>query len=333
MTTPSLRLPRRVGCPVDGMRMHWKLKGCLQKTLGLLPTGEGLHYHLQRRYGGLRDFDREFDVKIDDWKIMLARLRECGVTIVGKRLFEIGTGWYPTFPLACYLAGAARVTTVDLKRHMRPALLLACAERMQYAIAQIADAVDADETSIRARHAGMLAVLRQSGDLAAATGGVVDYRAPMDATRTALDDGRIDCVFSNSVLEHVPPGVIDGMFAEAMRILDTGGVMFHSVNCGDHYAYVDRRITQLNYLRYSDAQWSFWNNAFLYQNRLRAHEFVERACAVGFRIELNTAKASELRLAQLAATPVHSQFSGIAPERLCICSVDFIARKPVIETA
>jgi hypothetical protein len=309
--------------------MHWRLKGSLQKALGLLPTGEWLHYHLQRRYGGLRDFNREFDVKVDDWKIMLARLRECRVTIVGKRLFEIGTGWYPTFPLACYLAGAARVTTVDLKHHMRPALLLACAERLQQSVAQIASAVAADEEVIRVRHARMLDILRRSGDLAAATEGVVDYRAPMDATCTALDDGQIDCLFSNSVLEHVPADVIDAMFTEAMRILDVDGVMFHSVNCGDHYAYVDRRINQLNYLRYSDAQWTFWNNAFLYQNRLRAHEFVERARATGFAIEQNTAKASELRLAQLAATPVHEQFSGIAPELLCITSIDFIARKPV----
>lgn len=312
--------------------MHWKLKGGLQKMLGLLPTGKWLHYHLQRRYGGLRDFNREFDVKIDDWKIMLARLRECGVTIVGKRLFEIGTGWYPTFPLACYLAGAARVTTVDLNRHMRPTLLLACAERLGHAIAPIAAAVAVDEQVVRARHARMLEALRQSGDLAAATQGVVDYCAPMDASRTALDAGQVDCIFSNSVLEHVPPAVIDGLFAEAMRILDADGVMFHSVNCGDHYAYVDRKINQLNYLRFSDAQWSFWNNNFLYQNRLRAHEFVDRASAAGFAIVLNTARASELRLSQLAATPVHAQFSDIAPELLCVTSIDFVARKAMKAT-
>ena len=106
--------------------------------------------------------------------------------------------------------------------------------------------------------------------------------------------------------------------------------MFHSVNCGDHYAYVDRRVDQLNYLRYSDAQWQRWNNV-LYQNRLRAHVFVERAREAGFVIELDTAKASERRLRELAATPVHAQFAAIAPERLCITSVDFIARKPTGE--
>ena len=307
--------------------MHWKTKAALQRILALLPMGEWLHFQLQRRLGGLRDFNREFDIKMSDWMIMVERLGEAGVGLPGARLFEIGSGWYPTFPLACYLAGATRVTTVDLNRHMRPALLHACAERLGESLAAISAAVAGDEATIRERHTRMLETLNRTGDLAAATGGVVDYRAPMDASRTGLDDAQFDCIFSNSVLEHVPPSVIDGIYVESMRILVDGGVMFHSVNCGDHYAYFDRTIDQLNYLRFSDAQWSRWNNAFLYQNRLRAHEFVERAEATGFEIVLNTAKASELRLSQLAATPVHGQFSEIPAERLCITSIDFIARK------
>jgi hypothetical protein len=309
--------------------VHWKVKATMQRILGIAPGGEWLHFLLQQRVGGLRNFGREFDIKMSDWAIMLKRLGEAGVNIPGARLFEIGSGWYPTFPLACYLAGAAHVTSVDLKRHMRPELLRACAERMGESIAAISAAVAGDEAGIRKRHARMLEILVRTGDLAEATGGVIDYRAPMDATRTGLDEASFDCVFSNSVLEHVPPAIIDAMYAEAMRILDAGAIMFHSVNCGDHYAYFDRTIDQLNYLRYSDAQWSRWNNAFLYQNRLRAHDFVERAERAGFEIVLNTAQASELRRSQLAATPVHAQFSAIPAERLCITSVDFIARKPV----
>ncbi len=103
--------------------------------------------------------------------------------------------------------------------------------------------------------------------------------------------------------------------------------MFHSVNCGDHYAYVDRKINQLNYLKYSDSEWRRWDNNFLYQNRMRAHEFVDRAKAVGFDIVLNTECARESRLAQLAAMQVHPQFAHIPPERLCVTSIDFIGRK------
>ena len=307
--------------------MDWRLKGCLQKILGHVPGGSAIHYALQRGFGGLRNFEREFDIKVDDWQIMAGHLQAAGMPIPGRRLFEIGSGWYPTFPLACYLAGAARVTTVDLNRHLKPDLLRACVTRLGGKIELIATTCALDVDAVRARHAHLEAAIGRSLDLGAATGGVVAYLAPADATCTSLADGEVDCIFSNSVLEHVPPTVIDGMYAEALRILASGGIMFHSVNCGDHYAYVDRRIDQLHYLRYSDAEWSRWNNAFLYQNRMRAHEFVERARAAGFSIELNTAKVSERRLRELAATPVHAQFSAVPAERLCITSVDFIARK------
>jgi SAM-dependent methyltransferase len=147
-----------------------------------------------------------------------------------------------------------------------------------------------------------------------------------DAARLPFAEGAFDAVTMFDLLEHVPE---DGrVAAEAMRVLRPGGAMFHSVNCGDHYAYVDRRINQLNYLRYSDREWVFWDNAFLYQNRMRAHEFVDRARDAGFEIVLDTARPTERRLAELAAMRVHAQFAQVPPEKLCITSVDFIGRKP-----
>ena len=313
--------------------MHWRVKGMVQKVLGYLPCGHTLHFHLQRQFGGLQDFERELSVKIDDWAIMAGHLRDAGHPFAGMRGFEIGTGWYPTFPFACYLAGAARVTTYDLNTHLRRDLTERCVATLEKFLPRIAEAGGAEPHAVRERYLRLRNRLLAGDSLEAATDGVVQYRAPADATRTTLGDGEVDVVFSNSVLEHVPPEVIGAMYREAMRILAPGGIMFHSVNCGDHYAYVDREIHQLHYLRYSDRQWQRWNNAFLYQNRLRAHRFVDDARDCGFAIVLDTSNARPERLRQLAATPVHPQFEGIPPEQLCITSVDFIARKPVAAAA
>lgn len=310
--------------------MHWRVKGVIQKVLGHVPGGAALHFHLQRRFGGLRDFRRELSVKVDDWAIMARHLRNAGVDFRGMRGFEIGTGWYPTFPLACYLAGARRIVTCDLNAHLRDDLTRAGVEQLGNFLPVIAEASGADLEDVRQRYESLRARSEAGADLAEATGGVVEYHAPADATRTTLAEGDIDVVFSNSVLEHVPGEAIEAMYREAMRILAPGGLMFHSVNCGDHYAYVDRSIHQLHYLRYSDRQWRFWDNAFLYQNRLRADFFVDSAAERGFRIELNTAQARPERLEQLARVPVHEQFAHVPPERLCITSVDFIARKPAL---
>jgi 2-polyprenyl-3-methyl-5-hydroxy-6-metoxy-1,4-benzoquinol methylase len=157
---------------------------------------------------------------------------------------------------------------------------------------------------------------------------VVRYRAPGDASATGLTAAAIDVVFSNSVLEHVPGPVIEACMREARRILRPRGIVFHSVNCGDHYAYTDRRISQLNYLRFSSSDWSRWNNAFLYQNRLRYTDFVKMAEDAGFAIEVNTARPAPQRLEQLAAIPVHADFSRYSKDELAVTSIDFIGRAP-----
>jgi len=308
--------------------MHWRLKGLIQKTLGPLPGGDFLHYQLQRRFGGLRDFRREFTTKIDDWKIMIDQLRTRGIDIRGAELLEIGTGWYPTFPFACHLAGAACVHTYDLNRYLRPDLVRQCAAGFAEFLPAIAEAVGADLDDVRARHARLMANLGDGSDLERASGNGVRYHAPADATATGLPANSVDLVFSNSVLEHVAPSVLSPLYAESMRILRPGGSMFHSVNCGDHYAYADRKVHQLHYLQFDDRQWAFWNNRFLYQNRLRAHQFVDAARDGGFELIFDSSTPRPQRLEQLKAMTVAPQFAHIPAEKLCITSVDFIALKP-----
>ena len=51
-----------------------------------------------------------------------------------------------------------------------------------------------------------------------------------------------------------------------------------------NYAYFDRSITPLNYLRYTQSQWQRWNNDLLYQNRLRASDFPAAARQQGLEV-------------------------------------------------
>lgn len=309
----------------------WRVKGTIQRVLGGLPGGHFLHQQLQRRIGGLKHFARECDIKVDDWRLMMEHFAAARVSLAHAHLLEMGTGWYPTFPVCLYLAGAQHVRTVDLNRLLDPALTIAMIDRLQQHLPLIARVSGTDEGEVRARHAQLLAALRAGASLAAATGSAIDYRAPSDASRTNFASSSIDVVFSNSVLEHVPPDVIRACFAEAMRILRPGGIVFHSVNCGDHYAYTDRTINQLHYLAYSDEEWARWNNAFLYQNRLRAIDFTTMVREAGFRIELDTSRPHPDRLAQLDAIAVHPQFARYSREQLAITSIDLIGRKPAYE--
>jgi SAM-dependent methyltransferase len=308
--------------------MNWRMKGAIQKVLGFVPKGDELHYQLQRRFGGLRDLSHELDAKLEDWRLMAGHLADAGMPIQGTRFVEMGTGWYPTFPFCLYLGGAARVDTIDLNRYLRPDLTREMAKFLGRKLDVIAEMSKRSVDDVRAAHERLTVALASGASPEDATGGVVRYRAPGDAAATGLPRESVDVVFSNSVLEHVPGDIIARCFEEALRILRPRGVVFHSVNCGDHYAYVDKRINQLNYLRYSDDEWGRWNNRFLYQNRLRAIDFIDMAKDAGYAIELDTSRPHPTRLAQLAEIRVHPRFARYSEAQLAITSIDFIGRRP-----
>lgn len=153
----------------------------------------------------------------------------------------------------------------------------------------------------------------------------ISYHAPGDATQTGLPDRSVDLVFSNSVLEHVPVSVLQAMMQEAQRILRPGGLALHNVNCGDHYAYFDRSITPIHYLRYTEAQWRWWNNNILYQNRLRAIDFIQASERAGLRVVLDTHHGRADLLQRLPQLPIATQFQHYAADELCCTSLDFAA--------
>jgi SAM-dependent methyltransferase len=308
--------------------MDWRIKGVIQKVLGYVPAGHVIHHVLQRRVGGLTDFGRECDIKVDDWRLMMGHLNTAGARIDGGTLLEMGTGWYPTFPLCLYLAGAARVYTVDLQRLLRPDMTLALAQRLANHVPLIASVSGRPPGEVSGRQIAVAEALRRGASIASATEGVIAYRAPGDAAKTELPAESLDVVFSNSVLEHVPGEVIVACFREAMRILRPGAIVFHSVNCGDHYAYFDRSIDQLHYLRYSEEAWAKWNNAFLYQNRLRAVDLTSMAKREGFTIEIDTSRPNPDRLRQLESIRVDPSFERYSRDQLAITSIDFVGRKP-----
>src|SRR3546814_6631422 len=76
---------------------------------------------------------------------MARHLRNSGVDFSRMRGFEIGTGWYPTFPFACYLAGARKITTCDLNPHLREDLTRACVEELEKFLPVISEAAGRSE--------------------------------------------------------------------------------------------------------------------------------------------------------------------------------------------
>ena len=304
--------------------MNWRVKGVVQGVLSRVPGGGVVNDRLQTTLGNLRDFEANVDDKVvADWLVLMRNMAELGVRPQNLDYVEVGTGWYPALPICYGLAGARSCRTFDVARHMNHKMTFRMLRRIENHLPAIAEGSFRPLAEVQAAYAS-LCNAKTTEQLLRAAG--IEYFAPHDAADSGLPDASVDVVFSNSVLEHVPADTILRIMRETRRILRKGGLAFHSANCGDHYAYFDRRITPVNYLTYPERQWSKWNNSLLYQNRLRPSDFIDLAEQSGLRIVLQKSKPNPNLLSVLPTMTIAREFLRYPPEQLASTSVDFVAQ-------
>lgn len=308
--------------------MNWRVKGATQKALSVLPGGIRLNLMMQIFLGDLRNLDSQIALKVRDWALSMKYLREAGIPLQGSRMFEIGTGWYPVLPVCFVLAGARSVATYDITRHLSEKGMLRCLNSLTPQIPLIAETAQKSPAFIAER----LNALRQKATLAEMLEeSGIEYHAPADARRSELPAGSIDLVYSNSVFEHIPREIIREILAESYRMLRAGGFMMHNVACNDHYAHFDKTISYVNFLRYSEKQWRFWNNRLQYQNRMRAPEFLALACQAGFEIAAQHTHVAAGSREALRSFTIAPEFRAFSEADLATTTIDFIGRKPAQE--
>jgi SAM-dependent methyltransferase len=304
--------------------MNWRVKGVVQGVLSMVPGGGIINNFLQTTVGNLRDFEADVDAKVvDDWLVLIGNMQELGVRPQNLDYVEVGTGRYPALPICYWLAGARSCRTFDVIRHLNHKMTFRMLRRLENHLPAIAEGSFRPLAEVQSAYALLCNAKTTEQLLRAAR---IEYLAPHDAAASGLPDASVDVVFSNSVLEHVPTDAILRIMRETRRILSKGGLAIHSANCGDHYAYFDRSITPVNYLTYSERQWSKWNNSLLYQNRLRPSDFIDLAEQSGLRIVMHKSKANPRLLSVLPTLTIAPEFRHYPPERLASTSVDFVAQ-------
>jgi SAM-dependent methyltransferase len=178
-------------------------------------------------------------------------------------------------PLAYWLMGAKGVVTIDLNPYMKAELTKEC---LHY----IADHADEMRTLfgpllIRKRFDALLYFLRQDDFELRNLLNLchIVYIAPGDAAKTGLAPGAIDFHTSFNVFEHIPSNVLLAILTEGNRIIRSNGLFVHRVDYSDHFSHSDTRISPINFLQYSDAQWDrYAGNRYMYMNRLRHDDFL-----------------------------------------------------------
>lgn len=306
--------------------LHWRIKGLIQKSLSAIPFGTSVNTQLQLLMGELRNFEGSVESKFrKDWIVLLHYLDRLDWNAQGKELLEVGSGWIPTFPICFRLAGAERVHTFDIYRHMREDLSRRMVRTLEPWLEEIALACGRPAAEVERVYRQLRDCTTLSQLLSKAA---ITYHAPGDAAATNLPPGSVDLVFSNSVLEHIPGPVIEAIMRESRRVLRPGGIAAHCVACNDHYASFDREISFVNFLRFSESEWRMWNNTLLYQNRLRAPDFLRFAEQAGLELVLQERNVRPGTMEALQKLPVAQCFRHYNVEDLAATTMDFVVRSP-----
>ena len=306
--------------------MRWRQKALIQKTFSRLPGGDYLYRLVQKRFGTL-DSDPWF--RLPHLLAMLRAMGKAGFDPAGKAFFEVGSGHKPIMPLGFFLAGAAKVTTVDLNRRMDPVIVLDMLGRMNEDAARIRAELGAEvpakliEPRLKALR-DFQGSLQQLLELTR-----IEYLAPADAAHTDLKNESIDCHFSTTTLEHISLPVLHDIFREARRLLKPDGVAVHFIDLSDHYQHQDPTISKINFLKYSAEEWQkIAGNRFAYTNRLRAPDFRRMFAETGFEPILEDLDVDPESLDALAGGfKPDAAFRGLSPQDLCTTGMQLVMRK------
>lgn len=251
---------------------RWWLKAATKGGLSLLPGAPRLDDWARQRWSGQQLEPSYFRGK---WRHVAAHTRaltgDVHGDLTGRRVLELGTGWFPIVPLGLSLRGA-EVVSVDATNHLdrrRVALVMAVALDL------------IDQGQITVPDSPRLDLLRTLAP-GANDRPVAESLAPLGITARrgdARDLSRVpethgaDLMVSNNTLEHIPREVLGAIFAEFARVCADDARMSHYVDLADHYAAVDPGIGEFNFLTLTERQWRWANNRLHYQNRLRIADY------------------------------------------------------------
>lgn len=311
--------------------MHWKLKAVLQNSLGCLPSrlSYEAHYRLQRAFGGLRT--------IDPVPKLRAGLRICemlathGRAPTGGTFLEVGTGRRINAPIVFWLLGADSVVTVDLHPYVRPELVREDLAYIARHAAEIRDVLASPHFDER-RYRALLDFANSNDDwnlsdlLELCR---IRYIAPGDATRLDLEPSSVDFHVSYTVLEHIPPPVLEKILHEASRVLRPQGLLAHWVDHSDHFSHDDSSISSINFLQYTDCEWhAIAGNRYTYMNRLRVDDMraLYERCRQHIVAIDPVVDEEALSVLRKDGLKLADRFRAKSAEALCTSSAWFVSR-------
>jgi hypothetical protein len=264
--------------------------------------------------------DQRFAHNLRNCGTHLENLRRYGSTTLGSfSAFELGTGWFPVVAIGLFLSGTREVWTWDIVPHLR-------LDRLKGVIGRF---LELEQRQVLQDHLAALperlALLREVMTRCRSSQGLepaqlleplgIHYRIGQ-AGRSGLPPQSVNLIVSDVVFEYIAPVALFQILLEFRLIAAPDAVMTHSIDLGDQYAGFDPRITQFNFLRFSDWQWRLLNNPIIPLNRLRISDYRRAFSESGFQIVEEASQRGDPT--ELARTSLAARFCAYSVEDLLV---------------
>jgi hypothetical protein len=269
--------------------MNWKIKALLQKALASNRIGDKLNHWgalMKKNYysNGVIYHSHEC---LRKYKLINSHLesRKGNLTAL-----EIGTGYFIIEPLVLSLIGFRKIVSVDVSRDLSLKSVkkqISCLKNNQFVMDEIRKNSILTETAItdilnRLDKCDSLETLLETMN--------ITYIAPYSIAELRNQVEEFDYIFSQVVFEHISPEKLKEIFKFTKDRQKHGGFSVHTVNFIDHFTndgfWKDKRISEFNFLRYSDEYWNFWTgNDIAFVNRLSYQFYIELCKEHGLRLD------------------------------------------------
>jgi hypothetical protein len=266
---------------------HWLIKSAIHRAISWLPRSQfwnGLFQSYVTK--STKVTPQIFEEKLKQCSRFFEEFRRSQSDSKPFRVLEIGTGWIPTVPVGLYLCGASEIWSIDID----PLLTAARVESMlrfyesYHQSGKLRNFLPRYQEGRLEKVRALLLAIETTSSPSALLEQIQIHVMVGDAQKMLLPSGKIDFIFSNGVLEYIPPEVLKNILLECRRLSAAGAVMSHRLNLIDQFSYFDHSITPYNFLQYTSAQWKALNSPLIWQNRLRISDFRKLISESGFAI-------------------------------------------------
>lgn len=292
------------------MSIKLQLKENLFTILDLLPAKQGFYFYhkIQELVNGENMLQR-VNANLSSYSTLQRLLQKYNISLEGKFILEIGSGWAPVMPYFMLYKGKAKsVATFDLNQHFSKKNIIRLNEIFA---SEFGVKIKADSTN--------------------------PYHLPKQInyySNTNLTDGDLpeaDLVFSRFVLEHVKPEEITLMHHKFKRELKPGSIIVHLISPSDHRAYVDSNLSLQDFLQFSEAEWGGRQTKFDYHNRMRLPQYLTIFEAAGMEIayvEFDHPGPDSPGYKKFKALQIHEDYRNFSDEELTAGSINVVLKTP-----